>query len=69
MEQLPEYMKICYLALYNTSNDIAYEALNEEGLDVIPYLKKVVLFRFLFISIIILVQLNLIVFLRSQIRE
>nr|G0Y7D2.1 RecName: Full=Alpha-thujene synthase, chloroplastic; AltName: Full=Terpene synthase 2; Short=LcTPS2; Flags: Precursor [Litsea cubeba]AEJ91555.1 alpha-thujene synthase [Litsea cubeba] len=41
MEQLPEYMKICYLALYNTTNDIAYEALKEEGLDVIPYLKKV----------------------------
>ncbi|XXG83142.1 hypothetical protein AAC387_Pa10g0967 [Persea americana] len=41
MEQLPEYMKICYLALYNTSNDIAYEALKEEGLDVIPYLRKV----------------------------
>ncbi|RWR93527.1 terpene synthase 2 [Cinnamomum micranthum f. kanehirae] len=40
-----------------------YEALKEEGLDVIPFLKKVVLFRFLFESFIILFKLNLIVFL------
>ncbi|RWR93579.1 alpha-thujene synthase [Cinnamomum micranthum f. kanehirae] len=40
MEQLPEYMKICFLALYNTINDIAYDALKEEGLNVLPCLKK-----------------------------
>ncbi|XP_058071038.1 alpha-terpineol synthase, chloroplastic-like [Magnolia sinica] len=40
MEGLPEYMKICFLALYNTVNEIAYDTLKEQGLDVIPYLRK-----------------------------
>nr|B3TPQ7.1 RecName: Full=Alpha-terpineol synthase, chloroplastic; Short=Mg17; Flags: Precursor [Magnolia grandiflora]ACC66282.1 alpha-terpineol synthase [Magnolia grandiflora] len=40
MEELPEYMKICFLALYNTVNEIAYDTLKEQGVDVIPYLQK-----------------------------
>ncbi|XP_058071041.1 alpha-terpineol synthase, chloroplastic-like [Magnolia sinica] len=40
MEGLPEYMKICFLALNNTVNEIAYDTLKEQGLNVIPYLQK-----------------------------
>lgn len=69
MEQLPDYMKLCFLALYNTTNDIAYEALKEEGLNVIPYLKKAVVFHFLCLSFIILVKLSHIVLLGTQILD
>ncbi|XP_058779975.1 probable terpene synthase 11 isoform X2 [Vicia villosa] len=40
MEQLPEYMKICYMALYNTTNEISYRILKEHGLNVVSYLKR-----------------------------
>ncbi|WCJ31656.1 Myrcene synthase chloroplastic [Euphorbia peplus] len=40
IEQLPEYMKICYLALHNSINEIGYDVLKERGFHVIPYLKK-----------------------------
>ncbi|XXG69506.1 hypothetical protein AAC387_Pa06g2352 [Persea americana] len=40
MEQLPEYMKTCFLALYNSINEIGYEILKEEGHNVIPYLRN-----------------------------
>ncbi|KAJ1382493.1 Terpenoid cyclases/protein prenyltransferase alpha-alpha toroid [Sesbania bispinosa] len=40
MEQLPEYMKICYMALYNTTHEIAYKIQKEHGLTVVTYLKK-----------------------------
>ncbi|KAL6330081.1 hypothetical protein AAG906_039999 [Vitis piasezkii] len=40
MDQLPEYMKICYMALYNTTNDIAYRILKEHGWSVIEDLKR-----------------------------
>ncbi|XP_075104678.1 (-)-camphene/tricyclene synthase, chloroplastic-like isoform X1 [Nicotiana tabacum] len=40
MEQLPDYMKVCYLELFNTTNEIAYEVLNEKGINVLPYLIK-----------------------------
>ncbi|OAY72178.1 Alpha-terpineol synthase, chloroplastic, partial [Ananas comosus] len=31
IEQLPEYMRICFLALFNATNDIAYEVMKEKG--------------------------------------
>ncbi|KAL2328320.1 hypothetical protein Fmac_021747 [Flemingia macrophylla] len=37
---LPDYMKICFLALYNTVNEFAYYALKEQGQDILPYLTK-----------------------------
>ncbi|KAL5056440.1 hypothetical protein RYX36_037122, partial [Vicia faba] len=37
---LPEYMKIFFLALYNTVNELAYDALKENGHDILPYLVK-----------------------------
>ncbi|XXG69517.1 hypothetical protein AAC387_Pa06g2362 [Persea americana] len=40
MDKLPEYMKSCFLALYNSINEIAYEVLKEEGRNVIPFLRN-----------------------------
>ncbi|CAI8592700.1 unnamed protein product [Vicia faba] len=40
MEKLPEYMKICYMALYNTTNEISYKILKEHGLTVVSHLKR-----------------------------
>ncbi|KAF5185466.1 Myrcene synthase protein [Thalictrum thalictroides] len=41
MEQLPPYMKVCYMALLNTNNEIGYEILREQGFDITPHQKKV----------------------------
>ena len=43
MDGLPEYMKICFLALHNSVNDMAFDVLKEQQLDIIKYLKKAVL--------------------------
>lgn len=40
IEQLPDYMKICFLALYNSINEIAFDALKQQGVHIIPYLRK-----------------------------
>ncbi|RVW71182.1 (-)-alpha-terpineol synthase [Vitis vinifera] len=40
MDQLPEYMKICFLALYNSTNEMAYDILKEQGSHIIAYLRK-----------------------------
>ncbi|MED6205005.1 putative terpene synthase 11 [Stylosanthes scabra] len=40
MEQLPEYMKICYMALYNTTHEIAYKIQKQHGLTAVAYLKQ-----------------------------
>ncbi|KAG8368606.1 hypothetical protein BUALT_Bualt15G0062900 [Buddleja alternifolia] len=40
IEQLPNYMQVCYLALYNFINDVAYDVLQEKGLLIIPHLRK-----------------------------
>ncbi|TYJ17193.1 hypothetical protein E1A91_A09G035100v1 [Gossypium mustelinum] len=37
---LPEYMKICFFALYNSINEIAFGDLKEHGFPTIPFLKK-----------------------------
>ncbi|KAM3714985.1 hypothetical protein ACB098_01G376600 [Castanea mollissima] len=40
-QQLPECMKICFLALYNTTNEIANEIQKEKGWNqLLPHLKK-----------------------------
>ncbi|KAK4276029.1 hypothetical protein QN277_019025 [Acacia crassicarpa] len=41
IDSLPEYMKICFLALYNFVNEVAFDVLKEKGHNTIPYLKKV----------------------------
>ncbi|KAJ8749366.1 hypothetical protein K2173_018855 [Erythroxylum novogranatense] len=40
VRDLPEYMKLCFLALYNTVNEMGYDILKEQGENVIPYLAK-----------------------------
>ncbi|RDX63322.1 putative terpene synthase 11, partial [Mucuna pruriens] len=40
MEQLPEYIKICYMALYNTTNEIAYKIQKQHGQNVVSFLRK-----------------------------
>ncbi|XP_059664106.1 probable terpene synthase 9 [Cornus florida] len=40
MDDLPEYMKICYLAMFNFGNEIAYDGLKEHGLNTLPYIKE-----------------------------
>ncbi|RVW71186.1 (-)-alpha-terpineol synthase [Vitis vinifera] len=40
MDQLPEYMKISFLALFNSVNEMAYNVLKEEGSNIIPHLRK-----------------------------
>ncbi|XP_015881067.3 myrcene synthase, chloroplastic [Ziziphus jujuba] len=40
LDQLPDYMKICFLALHNTINEMAYDVLREKRLDILKYLKK-----------------------------
>ncbi|CAL9755242.1 unnamed protein product, partial [Musa acuminata subsp. burmannicoides] len=40
IDKLPEYMKICFLALFNSTNDTAYNVMKEKGLDIIPHPKK-----------------------------
>ncbi|EFH46395.1 lyase/ magnesium ion binding protein [Arabidopsis lyrata subsp. lyrata] len=41
VERLPNYMRICFLFLYNEINQIGYDVLRDKGLNVIPYLKQV----------------------------
>uniref|UniRef100_A0A1W7HBY8 Putative geraniol synthase n=1 Tax=Scoparia dulcis TaxID=107240 RepID=A0A1W7HBY8_SCODU len=40
IEQLPEYMKICYMALYNTTSEIAQRVLIEQGRNIMPFLAR-----------------------------
>ncbi len=37
---VPDYMKLCFLALYNTVNDTAYSTLKQKGVNILPYLAK-----------------------------
>ncbi|KAL6011675.1 hypothetical protein ACLOJK_002123 [Asimina triloba] len=40
VEQLPDYMQLCFLALYNSANGAAYHAFKELGCNSPPYIKK-----------------------------
>ncbi|CAL5423460.1 unnamed protein product [Camellia sinensis] len=42
IEQLPDYMKICFLTLFNSINEMAYDVLKGQGLNIISYLKKAI---------------------------
>ncbi|CAL5431415.1 unnamed protein product [Camellia sinensis] len=37
---LTDYMKICFLGLFNTINEMAYVTLKEHGVHILPYLKN-----------------------------
>ncbi|XP_074590690.1 monoterpene synthase 8, chloroplastic-like [Curcuma longa] len=40
IDGLPDYMKLCFLAVFNTANEAAYEVVKEKGFNVLPYLKR-----------------------------
>ncbi|XP_052179007.1 probable terpene synthase 12 [Diospyros lotus] len=40
IEKLPCYMKLSFLLLYNTINEMAYDTLKKQGVNIIPYLTK-----------------------------
>lgn len=42
MKNLPNCMKLSFLALYNTVNEMAYDNLKENEEDTLPYLTKAV---------------------------
>ncbi|KAI7980749.1 hypothetical protein LOK49_Contig111G00009 [Camellia lanceoleosa] len=37
---LPDYMKLCFLTLYNTVNEMTYDTLKQHGVNIIPYLTR-----------------------------
>ncbi|KAF5792776.1 putative R-linalool synthase [Helianthus annuus] len=40
IQELPDYMQMCFLGLYSTINEIAYDILIESGIVTLPYIKK-----------------------------
>ncbi|KAF3432677.1 hypothetical protein FNV43_RR23779 [Rhamnella rubrinervis] len=40
MDQLPDYMRLCFLALYNSINEMAFDVLKKQELHIIKYLKR-----------------------------
>ncbi|XP_070673815.1 tricyclene synthase EBOS, chloroplastic-like isoform X3 [Malus domestica] len=40
IQTLPNYMKLCFLALYNTVNEMVYDTLKEQGENILPYVTK-----------------------------
>ncbi|XP_048232245.1 probable terpene synthase 9 [Ricinus communis] len=39
LEELPDYMKICYLAILNFASELVYDVLKEEGLYTLPFIR------------------------------
>nr|Q2XSC4.1 RecName: Full=Exo-alpha-bergamotene synthase; Short=LaBERS; AltName: Full=Trans-alpha-bergamotene synthase [Lavandula angustifolia]ABB73046.1 trans-alpha-bergamotene synthase [Lavandula angustifolia] len=40
LDLLPEYMQICFLAIFNSANELGYQILRDQGLNIIPNLKR-----------------------------
>ncbi|XAR55430.1 Tricyclene synthase [Bertholletia excelsa] len=40
LETLPDYMKLSFLALYNTVNEMAYDTLEEKDINIVPHLSR-----------------------------
>ncbi|CAA7033114.1 unnamed protein product [Microthlaspi erraticum] len=40
LDELPEYMKLCYLVLHNETNGIGRDILKDKNINVIPFLRK-----------------------------
>ena len=53
VRDLPGYMKLCFLALFNSVNEMAYDHLKEHGEDVIPCLTKAVCSSNVMVSVLI----------------
>ncbi|KAL5999792.1 Trehalose-6-P synthase/phosphatase complex subunit [Asimina triloba] len=50
IDQLPEYMKLSYLALFNTMNEYAYISIKDKGCNVLNYIQKLVLLQLLYLE-------------------
>lgn len=51
IQPLPDYMKVCFVLLYNFVHQQVYRTLREQNLNVLPHLKKVVINQALLSSI------------------
>ncbi|CAI0396215.1 unnamed protein product [Linum tenue] len=40
LDELPEYMQICFMAVYNTANELAYYTIKQKGFNCLPYIKQ-----------------------------
>ncbi|KAF3772782.1 Stemar-13-ene synthase [Nymphaea thermarum] len=40
IDKLPQYMRLCFLALYNTTNQFAYEFMRDKGPNILGYLTR-----------------------------
>ncbi|XP_031499138.2 (-)-alpha-terpineol synthase-like [Nymphaea colorata] len=40
IDQLPQYMRLCFLALYNTTNQFAYDFMRDKGPNILGYLTR-----------------------------
>ncbi|XP_042404134.1 terpene synthase 10-like isoform X1 [Zingiber officinale] len=40
VDKLPDYLRLCFLAVFNTANEAAYRVLKEKGFNVLPYLRR-----------------------------
>ncbi|CAN0927250.1 Alpha-terpineol synthase, chloroplastic [Linum grandiflorum] len=40
LDQLPKYMQICFMAIYNTTNELAYHTLKQQDFNCLPYIKQ-----------------------------
>ncbi|KAL9251662.1 Quinolinate synthase, chloroplastic-like protein [Drosera capensis] len=52
IDELPEYMRLTFLAMFNSANEMAYEIMKRTGFNCLPYIKQgVIICAILFISI------------------
>ncbi|GMJ11644.1 terpene synthase 02 [Hibiscus trionum] len=42
-DELPEYMEVCYKAMYDHVNEMVEDALNAHGLNILPYIKEMLM--------------------------
>ncbi|CAN0927252.1 Alpha-terpineol synthase, chloroplastic [Linum grandiflorum] len=40
LDRLPKYMQICFMAVYNTTNELAYHTLKQQDFNCLPYIKQ-----------------------------
>ncbi|XP_031501402.1 terpene synthase 10-like [Nymphaea colorata] len=40
IDKLPQYMRMCFLALYNTTNQFVYDFMRDKGLNILGYLTR-----------------------------
>ena len=40
IDKLPRYLQLCFMAVYNLGNEMAYSNLKQQGFNSLPYIKK-----------------------------